>query len=218
MSDMLGFCPDMWPAPIWCVQAVWRSYQVKQGDIIICPNCDARIDRNQNFCQSCGTRLEVVETLRQQDIMRCPNCDALIVRDQYFCTSCGTQLDVEETATDLSEEERRRVYSEEKVRGEARKKIEAEDQKKKFPFGVEREERNVQHLASWTTQTLQRIGDSLTESEESKRVLMIVFGSVGLLLIGMVAWVVLGSVDPTLATPSTPQLAHIPKDAPTRTP
>lgn len=49
-----------------------------------CPNCEAPVDFEDDFCSQCGTELSYLN--------KCPNCDAEFDGNEQYCPSCGTEL------------------------------------------------------------------------------------------------------------------------------
>lgn len=68
----------------------------------------------------------------------CPRCDAMVDDRATTCQACGASLaeepkpQLEPVSTELTESDRARIYQEEKVREEARRKIKTEQRAKTF--------------------------------------------------------------------------------------
>lgn len=84
------------------------------SNTITCPHCQLSNNPDNQFCQSCGTKLETTcphclaliplgldccpecETslLEKTSTFRCPQCHASVSQGQKFCLECGTSLPV----------------------------------------------------------------------------------------------------------------------------
>jgi ribosomal protein L40E len=59
-----------------------------------CKNCGAQLEKGTNFCEVCGTRVEIA-TPQQIRVMAnrfCPDCGAKADMDAKFCRECGAHL------------------------------------------------------------------------------------------------------------------------------
>lgn len=52
------------------------------GKVMVCANCDAELDAEDNFCSGCGTVRSLV----------CPDCGNVSETGDQFCAHCGTRL------------------------------------------------------------------------------------------------------------------------------
>ena len=61
-----------------------------------CPNCQAEVKDNANFCGACGKKIEAetVETSSTQEdpVIICPNCGKQLKKTARFCGECGEKL------------------------------------------------------------------------------------------------------------------------------
>lgn len=64
----------------------------------ICPQCQKTSPMEALFCQSCGTKFEVmpVEEEKEEDFedstYNCPSCGTTLSYGADFCTNCGTKV------------------------------------------------------------------------------------------------------------------------------
>lgn len=56
-----------------------------------CPNCHAKIDKEEKFCSECGfDTLKVANTSKREPV--CINCGAKITATMKFCSECGEKI------------------------------------------------------------------------------------------------------------------------------
>ena len=58
------------------------AQQSASDDMIDCPKCGAKIDKNAKFCPECGAKI----------LHNCPKCGAEVSPKQKFCPECGQKL------------------------------------------------------------------------------------------------------------------------------
>ena len=54
-----------------------------QGTKDRCPNCEGGVDKDDQFCQNCGSELDKID--------KCPQCDSTIPEEAEFCPTCGME-------------------------------------------------------------------------------------------------------------------------------
>ena len=70
------------------------------AESINCPDCNAELAADANFCVQCGADVSAAESTASLDA--CPSCGTDITPEDSFCVSCGEDLDAhrEEPAED----------------------------------------------------------------------------------------------------------------------
>jgi RNA polymerase subunit RPABC4/transcription elongation factor Spt4 len=73
-----------------------------------CPQCQAEVAADAEFCPKCGTRVRMVQTepapaaspAQQKTVrLRCPKCKTVLPADAGFCPTCGVKLKMPQSAT-----------------------------------------------------------------------------------------------------------------------
>ena len=68
------------------VQNVEKSEDTNNFDVVLCPNCQNKLTKEDVFCNNCGTKLV-------QEPPKCPNCGLDYNKDEdIFCKKCGQKL------------------------------------------------------------------------------------------------------------------------------
>ena len=65
-------------------------------NIKICPNCNAEIARNIQFCSGCGAKQEEMpqeEVETEVETKTCASCNTVVNTDVVFCSGCGTKFE-----------------------------------------------------------------------------------------------------------------------------
>jgi len=57
---------------------------------VTCPNCEAELDWEANFCVNCGIDVSAITT--RDSNATCPDCTTAVRKTDNFCISCGTML------------------------------------------------------------------------------------------------------------------------------
>lgn len=78
--------------------------QMAAPTAVKCPQCQAQVAANTEFCPQCGARLKTqmppqpattpASSTQQQVRFRCPKCKTVLPASAGFCPSCGTKLRV----------------------------------------------------------------------------------------------------------------------------
>ena len=61
--------------------------QTNQTNNLVCPNCQAKVTADTNFCSKCGFEIKKIRNLI------CPKCQAENEPDAKFCNMCGSKFE-----------------------------------------------------------------------------------------------------------------------------
>ena len=59
---------------------------------LYCLACEQEITADDQFCGSCGAKVELVEPIKETPSATCPRCSMPLSPDEQFCGECGTQI------------------------------------------------------------------------------------------------------------------------------
>jgi len=57
-----------------------------------CPVCGEEITTEDQFCGSCGGKIELVEPVKETLLATCPSCSTPLSRGEQFCGECGHKV------------------------------------------------------------------------------------------------------------------------------
>jgi rRNA maturation endonuclease Nob1 len=72
-----------------------------------CPQCQAQVETDAEFCPKCGTRVRMLKTEAAAETappsqpkvrLRCPKCKTILPAEAGFCPTCGVKLKMPGTA------------------------------------------------------------------------------------------------------------------------
>ena len=64
-----------------------QTNQISQTNNLVCPNCQAKVTADTNFCSKCGFEIKKIRNLI------CPKCQAENEPDAKFCNMCGSKFE-----------------------------------------------------------------------------------------------------------------------------
>ena len=67
--------------------------EVDESATIDCPDCEAELEADANFCVECGADVSDVTPDDDTELDVCPECGADVESDDSFCVGCGEDLD-----------------------------------------------------------------------------------------------------------------------------